>query len=632
MSKVKTDRQLAKNLNLTEGEYKKLANQVSSEITTCVAYCTPDWELNRKRIKLYNNQKKKATAVSDPMLFTQIQTVLASLYADKLQIAFNPREPGDVTRAENLNMLYEFDSVEMEKEIFDYKLGWNACFFGRGVGLLQEWDSKRLVPVPEVVNMLTFHRDPNATSVNGDSKGRGALRFFGRPISKTLSDFYNDGNYKNLDALIEAKNTEEDDAQMAIDEAQGYSSLGDVEGDNKNYTIMEWWTRFGMKNKETGLIEQKRVLVGYQDGLIVRFTVLKDQDQWAAVDKTIYPDSLSWDGVSITDLIEDKQRFNAKLLNAAGFSVDSNTYKMGFYDATKITNASHLNFGYNKRIPVRGSVDGVYAPMPTNQVGQEVSYIMSTLEGLAQKATAASNTKMGAATTGSQTATETATIAQGADTRFSLAARIFGWSEKAFARYWYKMYKLHYNSLIDSKVVRVNGLIGYKWSPLSKDDIIGKADPDVKVDSLAVNEAKRQQDLQNFTNAYPILSTDPDINKEFLNRQWAKLNGYNTMDMKMLFKDNPDRIVALEENMEWRENKKVPKVRDTDNDWIHIEEHQKEKGMEKHIKAHMKMSIVKAKNTNVQDEVAAMQPEEQQVGDLRGQSFDTPNVLQIANQ
>ena len=390
-----SDKQRAKNVGLSEKQYKKLTDQVKNEVTTSAAFMSPQWTRDNKRIKLFNNQKKKSTAVSDPMLFTHFQTVLAALYEDKLKVNFSPRTRGDIARSENLNPLYEFDAVDMDKANIDYKLDWNALFFGRSLCIMQQWDSEKLIPRPEVVNMLVWHRDPNATSVNGDSDGRGAMRFGGRPISKTLSDFEKDTNYKNIGELSDSTDAILKEAQYQVDNAQGYDSLGDVEGENKNYTIMEWWTKFSMKD-ENGKGVQKRVLVGYQNGLIVRLTVLKDQKEWAIIDRTIYPDSLSWDGVSIADLVEDKQRANARILNATLFNVDSNTYSMGFYDATKVTKASHLNFGHNKRIPINGPVGDVYQPMKNAQIGQEVGFLMDKLRDLAQRATGATEIQQGA--------------------------------------------------------------------------------------------------------------------------------------------------------------------------------------------------------------------------------------------
>ena len=523
MTKTKTDKIRGSNLGITESEYVRLSEQVTNEISVCYSFMLPKWDIWQKRLKIFNNQKKDNTAVSDPMVFTHFQTILAALYDDKLKVGFVPRTKKDIQRAENLDMLYSHDAVDMEKAIIDYKWMWHTLFTGRGLVVLSQWDSGLLCPVPEVVNMLTWHRDPNATSVNGDSKGRGAMRFGGRPILMTMEDLQKAKIYKNLDELSEKTDSIAEETQREVDEAQGVTKQGDVSGDNKNYTIMEWWTKFEMEDENKNRVT-KRVLVGIQDSLVVRFTILKDQEEWGIIDKSIYPDALSWDGVSVVDLLEDKQRANARILNAAIFNVESGVRQMMLYDSTKIRKSSHLNFGFNKRIPIAGDVSGAVQPVPHAQVGQEVGYIMETLKGLGERATGATELQQGAIAGSRRTATEIATVQEGADTRFSLSAKIFGWSEKAFARYWYKMYKMYYTGKIHEKVMRLNGLVGYFWKPLKRDDIIGEADPEIKVESKIVSEARRLRGLQMFTNAYPLLTNSQNKNQEILIRERARLN------------------------------------------------------------------------------------------------------------
>ena len=55
----------------------------------------------------------------------------------------------------------------------------------------------------------------------------------------------------------------------------------DVIGENKLEVIMEWVTFF----------QGKRVVVGLGNGktLLVRYNVLKDQDEWGIIDQTMYP-------------------------------------------------------------------------------------------------------------------------------------------------------------------------------------------------------------------------------------------------------------------------------------------------------------------------------------------------------
>ena len=82
------------------GEYEALSRQCIAEYDLAWKNQKPkkdEWEI---RLKLYNNQKRDKTAVGDTTLFTVTQTILASLYNDRLSVTFEGREDGDEEIAE----------------------------------------------------------------------------------------------------------------------------------------------------------------------------------------------------------------------------------------------------------------------------------------------------------------------------------------------------------------------------------------------------------------------------------------------------------------------------------------------------------------------------------------------------
>ena len=170
-------------------KYAGLAKQVQAEYNLAWKHQQPkiaEWML---RLKLYNNQKRDKKAVGDTTLFTIHQTVLASLYVDRLMVEFDGKTEGDEETADNLNAMAEADYVDMEKDETDYYWDWDTLFFGRGLLALSEWerdaDNNVFLPVPEVLDPLSFLKDPRATSVNGNRMGKGAARFFGREVKMT---------------------------------------------------------------------------------------------------------------------------------------------------------------------------------------------------------------------------------------------------------------------------------------------------------------------------------------------------------------------------------------------------------------------------------------------------------------
>jgi len=590
---------------LTKDEERELLVQCQNEIITSETFMQSKWKLWRRRLRLLNNQKKRESDISEPLAHVHFNTIHAALYDDEISTTFLPRAQGDEVVTESLNPLYEYDSEVMDKRVMDYQWIWNTLFFGRSLVLMFEFDRKNMVPKPEVVNMLTWYRDPNALSVNGDSSGRGAMRFGGYPITMTKKEMEEAGVYKNIDEIHTgiSENQILQDAKDRIRESQGFdtSFSDDIIGENKLDVVMTWLTTF----------KGKKVVVGLSNGntLLVRYNVLSDQEEWGIIDQTMYPNSLSWDGVSVLDLIEDKQRAKAKLINAALFTVEANSNHMYAYDVNKVQNESDLDFEQNKHVPINGDPTGAIQPIGRSQVSSELQYMLDYIDGSAQKATAATEIQQGAVSGSKRTATEIATVSESADTRFSLISKVIGWSEKEFARYWYKMYKMHFTEGIDEKIMRVVGQNGVFFRTLSREEIVSKVDPDVSVKSRIVGEARRIREIQEFNSQFNLLAQSPNVNVEELVRRRAKLSGYTEMDMQNIFKPDPERIMAISENEKLDKNKFVP-INASDDDLKHLQEHAKATDNSKnrtHQQAHWDQYIAKNKNPNIQGEVAALE-------------------------
>lgn len=242
--------------------YESLAKQIQTEFELAWKHQNPkkqEWEV---RLKLYNNQKREKKAVGDTTLFTIHQTVLASLYIDRLSAEWGGREEGDEEVAENLNALSKFDYDEMEKDQIDYDWIWDTCFFGRGLVALHEYerdpDNGVYLPLPEVLDPITFLRDPRATSVNGNRRGKGSARFFGREIKMTERDIeelphrvesfsmselkFGSGTRSLLKDAIEARDTAQGRQTQRMEGEKGL-------GVNAEYDISEWHTHHEVEGK-----------------------------------------------------------------------------------------------------------------------------------------------------------------------------------------------------------------------------------------------------------------------------------------------------------------------------------------------------------------------------------------------
>lgn len=577
---------------LEKRSFKSLLDQIRAEHTLSWYFMKPKFDEWALRLKLYNNQKRDKDAVGDPIMFTIHQTVLASLYDDRLGVTFGPKEAGDDEVAENLQDLAEYDHEEMEKDMFDYEWDWNASFFGRALALFINFDRDTLTPIPENIDPMTWYRDPSATSVHGNKLGHGRMRFGGREIRMTKREMKDAGVYFNLDQLkADASDTRSffDENMRLRAAAAGLSDISRMsvlKGENQTYRLIEWFTYYNGK--------MVLCTAGNNFGVMVRFTEL-DYKQWPIIDRTLYPIAQSWDGVSIPDLVEDKQRKRSVVQNLSLKSIEAGLYPKYLYDTNKITNRADLNEEGNKYIGVEGSPAGALVPMDRVQIKQEANWILDVLDTAAQRATATPDIQQGINSDVRRTATETNALERKVDTRYALSAKVFGWSEKRFWRQWYLIYKKHFKADLDEKVIRISGAMGPKWRPLSRENIIAAVDPDVTVESRVLSEAKRYNKLQEFRGFIQVALQDPDVNRRATLRRYGKLIGLKKDEIELILPPNGHEIKAQDEN-DLLNIDKLAAVDVADDDLVHMEAHNRATDTPAkfaHMKAHNKAMLLK---------------------------------------
>lgn len=603
------------NAKLEKRGFEGLIKQIEKEYEIAWRYMKPKFDEWTLRLKVYNNQKRDKESVGDPLLFTVFQTVLASLYEDRLGVEFLGREAGDEDVGENLNQLAKFDYDEMEKDQLDYEWDWDACFFGRGLMLNMEFDKELQCPTPEVIDPMTFLRDPSAKSVSGDVKGRGAMQYGGYEFRMTKREMEDAGVFFNLKGLRASKAS---DIHSNLDrstelraEAQGLQAMthtkGTLDGDNKEYKLLNWFTYHNGKPVLVTLADDKKRVVRYRELQGKGFPIN---------DRVLFPMAHDWDGVSIPDIVEDKQRARAVLLNLGLKTAKLGVQPRFLYDTNKITNKNDLNTEFNKHIGVNGQIAGAIQEVQVSGVKQEVQFIMDILSAGAERAMATPDQQVGIPSEDKRTATEIQEVSSNIDRRFSLSARIFGWSEKRFWRQWYNLYKLHFEEDIDEKVIRIRGAMGAQWRGIQRQDIIGSIDPDIVVESRTLSEARRMSDLQSFRAYLADLAGDPNANIRYARKKLGKLHGLRKDEIDRLLPPTIDEMVAEEENETLNANK-VVNVDATDDHVAHIDIHNKAEDTPAkfaHMNAHKKALMLKKQRPELFPEVPSdLNPDEEGV-------------------
>jgi hypothetical protein len=420
------------------------------------------------------------------------------------------------------------------------------------------------------------------------------MKFGGREIRLSKNDMDKAGIYFNYKGL----KPDTGDLRSLIDanvqaraEAQGFQDMNKfakLVGDNADYRALEWFTHWHGKKIIVTLAENHK--------RVIRLTEI-GRDTWPINDRPIYPIAHDWDGVSIPDLVEDKQRARAVVQNLGLAGIKLGLHPTYLYNSNLIKNRGNLNIDFNKHVPVDGNPTGAIQPVERQGVKQEVNWILEILDTAAQRATATPDIQQGATSDEKRTATELNLQSAKVDTRYSLSAKIFGWSEKRFWKDWYHLYKDHFESDIDEKVIRIVGAMGAKWRTLTRENIVANTDPDVKIESKIISDAVKFNELQKYRLFIKdVIATDPEnSNVRFALRKIGRLSGFDKEEVEQVLPPSIDEMNADTEN-EKLDDGKLVEVQIYDDDFVHMEMHNKAADSPEktaHINAHKKAMMLK---------------------------------------
>lgn len=547
------------------------------------------WEVRKS---LYNNQMRDETAIGDPLLFATIQTIISSLYNDKLTVNFKVGKDRGGKRADNLMYAASSDYIYMDKDIMDFHWLWDACFFGKGFKLMYGWCKEYYRPKPVLLDPMHIIIDPTSNSING-LNGRGASRWFGWEEMTTKRELKEHPFYMNLMASFvqDYENSLIQKDKQANDIASNLVSPQSLErfynlDDDAPITTWEMFIRYKGKVARAAFANHGTILIGFQ------FLHDEFENMIPVVERSIYP-TKDFFGSSVCDFVEDKQRGRAKLQNLALSGVEYGVY--GMYLADSSVDVEELATpAPNKIIQVKsGDTLNKLAPIQRQQVQGDVQYILDIMKTGAEQATGTPAIQQGMSPDTNRTATELATQRQSVDKRYSLTSKILGWSEKREWELYYKCIKI-YMTDSDVKNVIVQGATGDYDLELKKSDLIGENDPIIIVESQEISEAKRAYELQVHSNLLSQIIQYPNANLRYGFIKLAKLSGYNAEETSLLLPPTPDEIHARMENESLSKDVYVD-VSITDDHIAHKTEHESAEdtpALRKHIRAHDRAMIL----------------------------------------
>lgn len=605
------------------GPYDTIQKQIYYEYNLAWNFMRPKIQKWLIRLKLYNNQRKDEDRVGEPLVYETHQTVMSLLYGDRLETEFAPRLEGEQDQADNLNILKDNDEEEMEKDKLDYDWDWDAGFFGRGLCLMNDFDLESKTPIPTIIDPTTFIRNPGAKSVNGNRHGEGQMLFGGYEVRLTesmmksnLRTEKNPNGYFNLDKLLRTNDlfSLSGEGERLRREAQGLNDIYTFENaviENYEYRVLRWFTHIPDEN---GISSKYIVEIANNRMLPIRVIKL-EKKFWPIIDRVFSPIAHDWDGVSIPDLVEDKQRFKAKMLNLAGDTAMADLNGMYLFHEDRFRKTQDFNFKFNKWIPVRGAgaLGDAAMPLRTREVSNSVKYVLDYLTQSAQRATGTDSLMQGGQPKGDNTLGETQIQVSAGNMKHSLTAKIFGWSEKEFWKHWYFVYDENFSDSLGEKMATLQGAFHPEYIPIKRSSIItgNTLGPKIRVVSKMVSEAQKLNEFKMLQGYVQMVVIDPAINsdKTYIYRKMGKLIMPKN-EVERMIPLSIDEYQALEENKSLNDNK-MPRVTIEQNHQVHLRVHDSADdtpATKRHIQIHMHMLMQKRQNPTAFPPMPGEQP------------------------
>lgn len=577
LDNVKFNDQLKQNVL----DYDDVLEQVKDEINTSRDFVRTKRETFRTRLKLYNNQRKQADKIGDTSLYDVINVMLAIYYIDEMQVSFRGRNVSAISQASNMQNVAKFDYDEMELETIDYLNQWDRLFFGVGIKTINDWDKKRVCPVAKSHDALTWLPDP------AGHLGPKHFRWHGFENEYLKSEMTEEAGFINLhllEGLKGSKSSESEKTRIALREAQNlvtgeYQQLKNTKTD-KAYDMVDIYTNIIGSDGVS-----RKYLVTVDDGCndIYRCEELPAVTIEEEQNPSLIPFPLSLHyfspersdpfGVSVGDLVEDKQRAKSVIKNLRLAMRKAQLYPMYLYNKDKIRNKRDLDFAFNKFIAVHGDVtDGVVRPM--NKAPNDQNGAMNDEQSLdrdIEKSTGADRIVQGVMAAQNRTLGENEMVQANANLRFLLGSRINSWGEKQFWKLWIRSYRANM-SASDKKITRINGSFGYNFSTFLLKDFITSEDPDIVITSKLENDQKIFNDRNAFAAIYPQIIADPTkplVSKRFAERKMLTLYGLPQDEIMIISPETSDEQIAKMENELLSRNEKVD-INDIDDHLSHI--------------------------------------------------------------
>lgn len=543
-----------------------ILKEISEQINLGLNFMRTRRDKWRNNLAKYVDQDKEDGKVWVNTLYASTQLYVAIKYSDELSVLAKPRKFWDEEYADNITNLAEYDYTEMwlnrirHAEYVDEAMTWVS------IRKKAPYDAIRSCPMFESVDPFTWIPDPYSDYVTP-----ARWNFFEREM--TTDELRSIEWEKEEWEQEEGIDSELQSNRTYRNNAQGTSDVTD-ETLNKITSVYQGFSYIKGKLYKITVDQNIKELYEFEE---IK-PVTKEEKKTGKVNmntciRISYFSPTRGDpcGISMADLILDKQKAQSILMNLRLIDAKFNTFwQINLVntdivkDITELTRPSINTKWIGASVGNQSLSNAVY-PVPRQSIMADSFNVSQELVRQIQLDTWIDSRSLGVQWDKNITLGESQQIQANANVIFWLGVEVSTWAEVDFWKHmWFRTYQENFSNS-DEKFVRLSNGFNTNQMVFRRDDFLGVEDIDFSIESKKKSGQLREQMKLQFNAKLPMILQDPNvpkITKSIAFRYSLKLDGH-TREMQQILNPyfSPEEVDARRK-IEYLDNNMIPEIED----------------------------------------------------------------------
>lgn len=526
----------------------KVLNQISNEYQQGLK------SIEIKRRKRVQDWKKivpinKKDKININSIYTTVQTLLSVYFSDKMNVKWTSRKPSSQQKAEQLNKVSEFDYDEMGLDKIMYNWLFNCLIDWVGILVMDGWDEEKQCPIPRVVSALSWIPDPRGWFTIEDH------RWAWFESEDVLYQLKGNSNYHNTQLINSQPSADQESIRAEYLRGRSISDQGYETVENKKYWIYNHYTVINGEKYLVTTANERTLIIRMKKLKPITKAEKKNPYKVSFPISLIYYSPIKGDpfGISVPDLMRDKQDAESKLLNLAVIKETRNTLGEDiYYDPKAITDKGALEKPtiYPKAVPVKikpnENISQKFFRLPKEQTTNQSFNVGSQLQFQNSLSTGIDANTLWVGGQAGQTATEAQIIQKNANLRFGLWTKVMKWGQEHFWKTYLRFYLLNLSPRTEKFIYTTSG---FNKIPLilKRRDFLDTNQIDVTIRSVSEIEQEKQKQKADFFAIYPQLLSNPQIpnvSKHYIEDKALSLSNIGQDEINIMNPKTPDQLNA----------------------------------------------------------------------------------------